>query len=93
VVKGEDENKDEDNVEGESVVAKEEMLAGGEMPSPLVEDKMVDREMPSPPVKIKMEKMASPAQPSPPVRVKLEKAEVKRATTIFLSDDDEDDEL
>jgi hypothetical protein len=40
--------------------------------------------------------MVSPFQPSPPVEVKLEKSdrvEVKRATTIFLSDDDEDDEL
>jgi SNF2 family DNA or RNA helicase len=90
VVKGEG----EDEVEGKSVVVKEEKLAGGEMPSPLVKDeKMVDREMLSPPVKIKLETVDSPASPSPPVRVKLEKAEAKRATTIFLSDDDEDDEL
>ncbi|KAK4152915.1 switch 2 [Chaetomidium leptoderma] len=45
-------------------------------------------------VMVKEEKLASPVRLSPPVQVKMEKVEVKRATTtIFLSDDDEDDEL
>ena len=58
----------------------------------------------SPPVRIKAEErdeeMAepllplSPSRPSPPAQVKTEKTEeAKRPTTIFLSDDDEDDEL
>jgi SNF2 family DNA or RNA helicase len=48
-------------------------------------------------VGVKEEKV-SPVRPASPVQVKtekmeMEKVEVKRATTIFLSDDDQDDEL
>lgn len=57
------------------------------------EERTVSPALASPAVHVKTEKMASPAQPSRLAQVKLEKPEVKRAPTIFLSDDDEDDEL
>jgi hypothetical protein len=44
-------------------------------------------------VVVKAEKPVSPRGLSPLVQVKTEKTEAKRVSTIFLSDDDEDDEL
>jgi len=76
--------------EGREVVVKEERMISPVRFPPPVQAKVEERG----------EGVTAPARPSPPVQVKretvqvqTEKVEVRRTATIFLSDDDEDDEL
>ncbi|KAG7289644.1 hypothetical protein NEMBOFW57_006019 [Staphylotrichum longicolle] len=66
----------------EVVIKEERRISPVRLPSPVREKTEETREV-----------VVAPTGTSPPVQVKTEKVEVRRTATIFLSDDDEDDEL